>query len=591
MNSRPVAFRKQGNHRTLTRPSGHSGFRVRPRSALPTRGGSRPASTWAIFPVVLAGFLLSGCRPQPAADLVIANGSEPESLDPAIVTAVPDMRITKALFEGLMRLDGRTARPVPGLAERWEASADGRVYTFHLRTNLTWSTGEPITAAEVIYSWRRALDPATAADYAGQLFYIKNAEEFYNGKLQNRSQLGIRALDPFTLQVELNDPLAFFLDLCCFPTLAVVPRSSIEKFGDRWLTTRPLPASGPYELVAWRLNDRVRLQKNPRYWDAAHTRSEVIDLLPTGSPNTALNLYETGVADVVWDKDLAPIELMDVLMRRPDFHKFDFLGTYFYRFNVTRKPLDDPRVRRAFALATDKQRIIRKLTFGGEKAADHFVPDGVAGYTSPDGLGFDPAQARKLLAEAGFPGGNGFPRLQYTFFSAAGGAAKMQGKIAIELQQMWRSELGVEIDLRQIERKIFYNAQSRLDYDISASSWVGDYNDANTFLDLYMSESGNNRTGWKNARYDGLIRQANRQTDRQRRAALFREAEALLVSQEAPIVPLYFYAGFILFDNSKVAGISPNLLDEHPLQDIYRVQSRKVMVPLSGSWASRQGLN
>lgn len=507
------------------------------------------------------------------------------------MTAVPDMRITKALFEGLMRLDGRTARPVPGLAERWEASADGRVYTFHLRTNLTWSTGEPITAAEVIYSWRRALDPATAADYAGQLFYIKNAEEFYNGKLQNRSQLGIRALDPFTLQVELNDPLAFFLDLCCFPTLAVVPRSSIEKFGDRWLTTRPLPASGPYELVAWRLNDRVRLQKNPRYWDAAHTRSEVIDLLPTGSPNTALNLYETGVADVVWDKDLAPIELMDVLMRRPDFHKFDFLGTYFYRFNVTRKPLDDPRVRRAFALATDKQRIIRKLTFGGEKAADHFVPDGVAGYTSPDGLGFDPAQARKLLAEAGFPGGNGFPRLQYTFFSAAGGAAKMQGKIAIELQQMWRSELGVEIDLRQIERKIFYNAQSRLDYDISASSWVGDYNDANTFLDLYMSESGNNRTGWKNARYDGLIRQANRQTDRQRRAALFREAEALLVSQEAPIVPLYFYAGFILFDNSKVAGISPNLLDEHPLQDIYRVQSRKVMVPLSGSWASRQGLN
>ena len=589
MNSRPVAFRNKGNDRTPSNPA----LIARLRSVLLTRRIScRAVSMWAVIFTIAGCLILSaGCRPQPAADLVIANGSEPESLDPAIVTAVPDMRITKALFEGLMRLDGGTARPVPGLAESWEVSADGRVYTFHLRTNLTWSTGEPITTADVLYSWRRALDPATAADYAGQLFYIRNAEAFYNGKLQDPSQLGIHALDPLTLQIELNDPLAFFLDLCCFPTLAVVPRGSIEKFGDRWLTTRPLPVSGPYELEAWRLNNRVRLRRNPRYWDAAHTRSEVIDLLPTGSPNTALNLYETGVADVVWDKDLAPIELMDVLMKRPDFHKFDFLGTYFYRFNVTRKPLDDPRVRRAFALATDKARIIRKLTFGGEKAADHFVPDGVADYVSPAGLKFDPAQARKLLAEAGFPGGNGFPRLQYTFFSAAGGAAKMQGKIAVELQQMWRTELGVEIDLRQIERKIFYNAQSRLDYDISASSWVGDYNDANTFLDLYMSQSGNNRTGWKNARYDGFIREANRQTDRQQRAALFREAESLLVAEEAPIVPLYFYAGFILFDDNNVAGISPNLLDEHPLQDIYRVRTPKPKVQLSGSWASRPALN
>jgi oligopeptide transport system substrate-binding protein len=232
-------------------------------------------------------------------------------------------------------------------------------------------------------------------------------------------------------------------------------------------------------------------------------------------------------------------------------------------------------VRRAFALATDKQRIIKKLTFGGEKAASHFVPDGVADYQSPPGLTFSPSQARQLLAEAGFPRGKGFPRLQYTYFSAAGGAAKMQGKIAVELQQMWREELGVEIDLRQIERKIFYNAQSRLDYDISASSWVGDYNDANTFLDLYMSQSGNNRTGWKNPEYDSLIREANRNPDRQQRAALFREAEALLVNEQVPIVPLYFYAGFILFDDHKIGGIYPNLLDEHPLQDIYRVQSPK----------------
>lgn len=520
-----------------------------------------------MFAVSAAAFL-TACRPEPRADVVIVNGNEPESLDPAIVTAIPDMRIAKALFEGLARLSGKSGRPEPGLAERWEASRDGRTYTFFLRTNAAWSTGEPITTADVLYSWLRALSPATAADYAGQLFYIHNAEGFYTGKIKDPSEVGLRALDARTFQVELDYPLAFFLDLCCYPTLALVPRQAIERYGDRWVTHLPLPSSGPYQLAAWRLNDKVRLIKNPFYWDAAHTCSDCIDLLPTASPNTALNLYETGIADVVWDKDLVPVELMDELMKRPDFHNFGFLGTFFYRFNVTRKPFDDPRVRRAFALATDKQRIVRKLTFGGEKVASHFVPDGVANYQSPEGLGFDADQARRLLAQAGFPGGKDFPHLQYMFFAAAGGGAKIQGKIAVELQEMWRRELGVAIELRQIERKVFYSAQSRLDYDLSASSWVGDYNDANTFLDMFTAESGNNRTGWRNSRYDALIREANQQTDLNRRAELFRQAETILIAQDAPIVPVYFYAGFMYFNDRKISGIYPNLLDEHPLQDI-----------------------
>src|SRR5262249_39175377 len=160
-----------------------------------------------------------------------------------------------------------------------------------------------------------ALSPNTAGDYAGQLFYIKNAEQYYNGKVKAPSQVGIRALDEYTVQVELNYPLAFFLDLCCLPIVAVVPRHSIERYGDRLVTALPLPSSGPYELVTWRLNDKVRLRKNTNYWDAVHTRSEILDLLPTASANTALNLYETGVADVIWDKDLVPVELMDVLMK------------------------------------------------------------------------------------------------------------------------------------------------------------------------------------------------------------------------------------------------------------------------------------
>jgi oligopeptide transport system substrate-binding protein len=517
--------------------------------------------------LVLLGAMAGGClRSEPPADLTIVNGNEPESLDPQIVTGISEMRITKALFEGLTRLDPRTAQPVPALAERWEISPDGRTYTFHLRSNLAWSTGDPITSADFVWSWKRALDPATASDYAGQLFYLKGAEDYYNGRLTNDAQLGFQALDAHTLRVELNSPLAFFLDLCAFPTLAVLPRKAIELHGDRWLHARPLPVSGPFQLGAWRVNDKVRLLRNPRYWDAANTASEIIDVLPVSSANTALNLYETGVADIVWDKDLKPVELMDVLRSRPDFHTFPYFGTYYYRFNVTQPPFNDPRVRRAFALATDKAHLVRKLTGGGERPASHYVPDGVANYEPPEGLPHDVAAARKLLAAAGFPGGKGFPRFSYTFFSGGGGGAQLQGKIGVELQQMWRDALGVELELRQIERKIFYSAQSKLDYDLSASSWVGDYNDANTFLDMFLSQSGNNRTGWKHPRYDALLREANQQTDLKRRAALLREAETILVVEEVPIVPLYFYAGFNYFDTNKVSGLWQNLLDEHPMQ-------------------------
>ncbi|MEK7706927.1 MAG: peptide ABC transporter substrate-binding protein, partial [Verrucomicrobiota bacterium] len=529
---------------------------------------------WALRSRVIfsALFLLtSGCaRRAPPADIVIINGTEPESLDPHIITGVAEMRITKALFDGLTKLDPRTASPGPALAERWDISADGRVYTFHLRTNAVWSTGEPITAGDAVYSWFRALNPATAGDYAGQLFYIKGAEDWYNGKIKDASQVGIHALDDFTLRVELNSPLAFFPDLCAFPTLAVVPRQAIERYGDRWLHAQPLPVSGAFQLGAWRINDKVRLVRNPRYWDAANTASAIIDVLPVGSPNTALNLYETGVADIVWDKDLVPAELMDVLVTRPDFHTFDYLGTYFYRFNVTRPPFNDARVRRAFALATDKRRLIKKITKGAEKPASHFVPGGVTNYEPPDGLSYDPEAARKLFAEAGYPGGKGFPRFAYMFSSAGGGGAKVPGQIGIELQEMWREALGVEAELRQIERKVFFNAQSRLDYDISASSWVGDYNDANTFLDLFTSTSGNNRTGWKNPRYDALIHEANQQTDRKKRAEIFRQAELILIAEEAPVVPIYFYAGFNYFDPKKIGGIWQNILDEHPMQYIFK---------------------
>jgi oligopeptide transport system substrate-binding protein len=525
--------------------------------------------------IAIACALISGClRREPPADITIINGGEPESLDPAIISGQVEMRIAAGLFEGLTRLDAKTARPIPGLAQSWDVSPDKKTYTFHLRTNLVWSTGEPITADDVVYSWIRALDPATASDYSSQLFCVKNAEDFNAGKIKDSSLVGICALDKFTVRIELNHPTLFFLDICAMQVTYVVPRQTINKYGDRWPMAKPLPSSGPYELAYWRLNDKIRLKKNPRYWDAANTQSDIIDILPVGSANVALNLYDRGGADIVWDKELVPEQLIDILVQRPDFHTFNYLGTYFIRFNVTKKPFDDPRVRRALALAIDKNRIVKKITRAGEQVAGSIVPIGTANYTSPEGLGYNPDLARKLLAEAGYPGGKNFPRFEYSFSAAGGGGGKIHENIAIELQQMWRDGLGIQMDLRQLESKIFFYAQSRLDFELSRSSWIGDYDDANTFLGMFTSNDGNNRTGWKNARYDELIRQANDQTDSQKREELFQQADTLLVREEVPVVPLYFYVGVNYFDTNKIQGIYENILDDHPLQTIRKVKSK-----------------
>jgi oligopeptide transport system substrate-binding protein len=404
----------------------------------------------------------------------------------------------------------------------------------------------------------------------GNLFYIKGAEDYNLGRIKDRGQVRIQALDDHTLRVELVNPTAFFLDLCAFPTQAVVHRKTIEKYGDNWLKARPLPVSGAYQLESWRLNDRIRLRKNPHYWDAQPDQIEVIDLFPVNSSSTALNLYLKGQVDIVWDKEVVPSELIDVLTNRADFHRFDYLGSYFYRYNVLHKPFDDLRVRKALALVVDREKIVRFVTRGGERPANYLVPPGIPNYTSPEGLPRNPELARKLLAEAGYPGGKGFPRFQYLF-----NTSRDHEKIALQLQQTWKDELGIEVELRSVEWKVYLNAQSTLDFDLCRSSWIGDYTDPNTFLDMWMSENPNNRTGWKSARYDELMRTANATADIPRRAALLREAEAVLIRDELPIVPLYIYVGFNFFDPKKISGVfdQTNIRDEHPLRAIRKLRN------------------
>ncbi|HNQ89520.1 MAG TPA: peptide ABC transporter substrate-binding protein [Verrucomicrobiota bacterium] len=515
--------------------------------------------------------LLSGCGPaRRPADLVIINGAEPESLDPHVVTGQADGRIASTLFEGLTRFDPVEARPVPGLAARWEVSPDGKAYTFHLRTNAAWSTGEPILAEDFVWSWKRILSPETAAEYVGVLFYLRNGEAYATGRLQDFSRVGVRAEGARVLRVELESPTPFFLDLCSFQPYAVVPRQRIERHGDRWLHARPFMASGAYTLESWRLNDRVRLRRNPHYWDAAAVQSEVVDMLSCVVPATALNLYETRAVDIIWDKELMPLELMDRMRQRPDFHAYPSLGNYFIRVNVTKAPYLDSRVRRALAQAIDKERIVRKILRGGERVARTVSPPGIANgpliYQPPEGLPHDPPAARQLLAEAGFPEGRGFPTLVYTY-----NTQESHRKIGVELQEMWGRELGLRVELRQLEWKTYLRAQHMLDYDLIRSSWVGDYNDPNTFLDLFMSDNPNNRTGWRNARYDQAVRAANAETKPERRQERLREAEAILVETELPVIPVFFYVGMELYDPARVTGIHSNLRSEHALWAIRRV--------------------
>lgn len=507
----------------------------------------------------------TGCKDAVSrADLLFLNGAEPETLDPALITGQPEERVVTALFEGLTAFDA-AARPQPGVAESWSISADKRLYIFHLRHNARWSNGDPVTAGDFAASWRRALAPETASDYASQLYFIKNGRPFNEGALKDFSQVGVRAPDDFTLEVTLENPTPFFLDLCAFPTLMPVHLPTVERFGDDWIKPGKMVCNGPYLLTGWRINDRIRLVKNPRYWNAAHVSLRAIDVLPVSNANTALNFYETGMADLIMDKGLAPTSLIPALQGRPDFHAAPFLGTYFLRFNCAKPPFNDPRVRKAFALVIDKNLLVKKITRAGEPPAPGFVPPGTAGYTPPPGLTRNPELARKLLVEAGFPGGRNFPRVTYLYDDR-----ELNEKLAIELQGMFSRELGITVGLLKQEWKVYLSSMSRLDFDLCRSSWVGDYNDANTFLNLFVTGDGNNRTGWSNAAYDQLIARAAREPDPPLRAGIFRRAEKLLVVDEVPVCPLYYYVGIQFYDPAKLGGIEANLLDEHPLKAMFR---------------------
>lgn len=466
------------------------------------------------------------------ADLVFCNGDEPQTLDPALVTSVSGGRLVYALFEGLTVYDPRVRAVTPAAAERWEASPDGRIYTFRLRQS-RWSDGAPLTASDFVYSWRRAVTPSTAAPYATVFECIEGAREITSGLLTPQS-LGVEALDDRTLRVRLRAPTAYFPELVALTPFLPVPRSCIERHGRLWTRPANMVCNGPFVLSDWEINRRLVLRRNPRFRAGREVRLDRVDALTVPDPGAQMNFYLTGASDVMVS---VPNALVGPLSRRADFHASPAFETHFLRINVSRPghPLSDPRVRRALCMAVDRERICRYVVRGGETPATTLVPPGIPGYVSPRGLSLDVAAANRLLDEAGFKDRSRFPVLTLVF-----NTNPVHRDVAEVLQSMWRDHLGIRVELKNMEFKTFMQRVLQLDYDVARGSWSGDYCEPSTFLDCFRAASGNNRTGWRDAEYDRLLDEASQAADTPSRFALYARAEQRLVADAVPILPLYY---------------------------------------------------
>ena len=610
----------------------------------------------ALFPYAALGIFVAALAyainidAPPPADFTFVNGTEIKSVDPAIVTGVPEGRIINAIFEGLYRQNAETLEPEPALAESHTVSEDLKTYTFTIREGANWTDGTPVTSEDFRWSWQRMLHPETGSEYAYQLYdYIEGADNYahaefeegdrveveladrtrpgqlfprgtivrgkfqsiekgekpkpekdateeeieeaekkwkaewiyiveVDGKSQQFSRapkdlkvekclhvlidfdtVGIETPDDHTLVVRLKSATPYYLDLAAFYPLYPVNRACVEKHGfPMWTRPEHIVTNGPFEIEFRKIRDRIRLKKNPDYWNAENVDLDTVDALATEKNTTVLNLYMNGQVD--WATTV-PTAIIDELQQRDDFTASPMMTCYFYRLNVNRKPLDNVLVRRALNMAIDKEEICKYHLRAGQVPARSFVPPGMEGYESAFCDEFNPEKARELLAEAGYPGGKGLKKLELLYNTSDG-----HREIAELLQRHWKKNLGVSIGLKNQEWQVYLATAREEKYDVARAAWVGDYPDPNTFLDLFVSDSPMNQTGWKNEQYDRLIDAAKTEQDPQTRLDNLHDAEAILM-KEQPIIPLYFYVGINMV-RPYVHGWHPNIQDIHPLNAI-----------------------
>ncbi len=526
-----------------------------------------------LLTAVLGTSVLAGCGDSDSSSgsneqhLIHNLGTEVKTIDPALNNAVDGSIVIANAFEGLYRMD-ENLKPVPGVAESYTLSDDKLVYTFKLRKDAKWSDGKEVTAEDFKYSWTRALDPKVAADYAFQLYYIKGAEEFNTGK-GKAEDLGIKVVDPQTLEVTLKNPTPYFLELTAFPTYMPVRKDIVEANKDTWTQKADTYVSnGPFKMTNYTMKDSYEFVKNDNYWNKDSVKLDKLTFKMLADETAAYAAVKNGEMHV---SDKVPSVEIQKGKEEGLVQIFDQLGTYFYAINVNnnadkldskvREALSKKEVRQALNLAINREQIVKEVAKGEQVPAWSFVPKGIKSedgkefadkkYWTPEDNDGNIAKAKELLAKAGYKDGKGLPEFELAYNTDEGNKA-----IAEAIQQMW-AKIGVKVKLTNQEWAVFQDARKNGNYQIARHGWVGDYLDPMTFLDMWMTGLGNNDPKFANKDYDELIRKAMKETDVAKRKEALRQAEDILMD-EMPIIPIYYYTQVKAVD-SKVKGfvVSP----------------------------------
>lgn len=499
----------------------------------------------AVVAVLSLSMLVVGCgtsgnqaaAPQQDIKMSWNPGAEPKTLDPQMSNGIPEAIMEMALFEGITRLD-QNNQPQNALAEDIKVSDDGLKYTIKLKDS-KFSNGDPLTANDFKAAWLHALDPNAAAEYAYQLFYIKNGEA-YNGKKATAEDVGIKVVDDKNLEITLESPTPYFKSLLAFPTYFPVDDKVVKATKDWNTKAETYVGNGPFKMQSWSHNDKMVLVKNPNYWDTKNVKLTELTFNLVEDAKAALTAFEAGQLD---GTDNIPVSDIDRLRSSGALKSSPYLGTYYYRFNVTKKPFNDVKVRQALSMAIDRKTLIDQVLKGGQTPAFAFTPGGIpdaqAGkeFRTVGGDYFkeDLAKAKQLLADAGYPDGKGFPEVSILYNTNGNHNIAAQA-----IQDMWSKNLGIKVTLTGQEWKVYQQSEQSLQYDVARAGWIGDYIDPMTFMDMLVTDGGNNQTGWSNAAYDKDIATAKKSGDATVRMQSMHDAEKILMD-EMPVMPIYFY--------------------------------------------------
>lgn len=498
-------------------------------------------------------------------ELVRNNGSEPSSLDPHKVESDVENNIISDLFEGLVSVSP-AGEIEPRLAEKWE-NKDNTVWTFHLRPGVTWSDGTAITAQDIVWSWQRLVSPLTASPYASYPgnMHIVNGAEIAQGQKAPET-LGVKAIDDVTLEVTLTQPNAAFLAMLAHPSLVPLDKVLISRYGDKWTKPEHIVTSGPYKLSQWVVNERIVAERNPRYWDNAHTVINKVTYLPISFETADVNRYKAGEIDIVYTVPINQFAQLKKTMG-DQLDVSPQLATYYYEFNTTRPPFNDPRVRRALNMALDKDIIAEKVLGQGQRPAWLISQPDIGGVKlhNPEYASWPRekriAEAKKLLSEAGYN------ETHPLVFNLLYNTSESHQRIAIAASSMWKKNLGVEAKLQNQEWKTMLDAMHTHNFDAVRYAWIADYDDAATFLNNFRTGDSENTSQYSNPAYDEALRNAAKASDSTARGKFYQQAEDLL-GQDVPAIPVYHYVRTHLV-KPWVGGFTPDKLGYYYTKDMY----------------------